>query len=101
MVQGHWLMRGVTRGINCVFVQKADGTCNTNFKTTKTQEQVLQVFVEFIEGNTTILVSLNSLCSLIFDPFNLLEGHTSSGTRKMVLTAKEEQDWTTEQVGWT
>ncbi|KAJ7403156.1 Inositol-trisphosphate 3-kinase A [Pitangus sulphuratus] len=36
-------------------VQKADGTCNTNFKTTKTQEQVLQVFVEFIEGNTTIL----------------------------------------------
>lgn len=47
---------------NClfVFVQKADGTCNTNFKTTKTQEQVLQVFVEFIEGNTTILVSLNS-----------------------------------------
>ncbi|KAM4898349.1 inositol-trisphosphate 3-kinase A isoform 3-T3 [Sylvia borin] len=36
-------------------LQKADGTCNTNFKTTKTQEQVLQVFVEFIEGNTTIL----------------------------------------------
>ncbi|KAJ7414663.1 inositol-trisphosphate 3-kinase A isoform X1 [Willisornis vidua] len=35
--------------------QKADGTCNTNFKTTKTQEQVLQVFLEFIEGNTTIL----------------------------------------------
>uniref|UniRef100_A0A8B9PCB5 Kinase n=1 Tax=Apteryx owenii TaxID=8824 RepID=A0A8B9PCB5_APTOW len=36
-------------------IKKADGTCNTNFKTTKTQEQVLQVFVEFIEGNTTIL----------------------------------------------
>ncbi|XP_065694960.1 inositol-trisphosphate 3-kinase A isoform X1 [Patagioenas fasciata] len=36
-------------------IKKADGTCNTNFKTTKTREQVLQVFVEFIEGNTTIL----------------------------------------------
>ncbi|XP_071414493.1 inositol-trisphosphate 3-kinase A isoform X1 [Pithys albifrons albifrons] len=36
-------------------IKKADGTCNTNFKTTKTQEQVLQVFLEFIEGNTTIL----------------------------------------------
>ncbi|XP_054491391.1 inositol-trisphosphate 3-kinase A isoform X1 [Agelaius phoeniceus] len=36
-------------------IKKADGTCNTNFKTTKTQEQVLQVFAEFIEGNTTIL----------------------------------------------
>lgn len=51
----------------CGFVQKADGTCNTNFKTTKTQEQVLQVFVEFIEGNTTILVSLSSSGALILD----------------------------------
>uniref|UniRef100_G1NFE5 Kinase n=1 Tax=Meleagris gallopavo TaxID=9103 RepID=G1NFE5_MELGA len=42
-------------------IKKADGTCNTNFKTTKTQEQVLQVFVEFIEGNTTILVVGSSL----------------------------------------
>lgn len=67
----------------CIFVQKADGTCNTNFKTTKTQEQVLQVFVEFIEGNTTILVSLNSSGSLILDPMNLLQGHASSGTRKI------------------
>lgn len=48
-------------------VQKADGTCNTNFKTTKTQEQVLQVFAEFIEGNTTILVSLSSSGALILD----------------------------------
>lgn len=60
-------------------MQKADGTCNTNFKTTKTQEQVLQVFVEFIEGNTTILVSLNSSGSLIFDPMNLLQGHAADG----------------------
>ncbi|XP_054827501.1 inositol-trisphosphate 3-kinase A isoform X1 [Eublepharis macularius] len=36
-------------------IKKADGTCNTNFKTTKTREQVLQVFVEFIKGDTIIL----------------------------------------------
>uniref|UniRef100_A0A8C8T0B4 Kinase n=1 Tax=Pelusios castaneus TaxID=367368 RepID=A0A8C8T0B4_9SAUR len=36
-------------------IKKADGTCNTNFKTTKTREQVFQVFMEFIEGNMTIL----------------------------------------------
>lgn len=64
LVQEGWVMRGMicvqykySLSV-CGFVQKADGTCNTNFKTTKTQEQVLQVFVEFIEGNTTILVSV-------------------------------------------
>ncbi|XP_034625005.1 inositol-trisphosphate 3-kinase A [Trachemys scripta elegans] len=36
-------------------IKRADGTCNTNFKTTKTREQVFQVFMEFIEGNATIL----------------------------------------------
>uniref|UniRef100_A0A7M4FL05 Kinase n=1 Tax=Crocodylus porosus TaxID=8502 RepID=A0A7M4FL05_CROPO len=36
-------------------IKRADGTCNTNFKTTKTREQVFQVFMEFIEGNTIIL----------------------------------------------
>ncbi|XP_073204809.1 inositol-trisphosphate 3-kinase A isoform X1 [Lepidochelys kempii] len=36
-------------------IKRVDGTCNTNFKTTKTREQVFQVFMEFIEGNTTIL----------------------------------------------
>ncbi|XP_033001522.1 inositol-trisphosphate 3-kinase A [Lacerta agilis] len=36
-------------------IKKADGTCNTNFKTTKTRDQVFQVFAEFIKGDTTIL----------------------------------------------
>ncbi|CAM5121924.1 unnamed protein product [Eretmochelys imbricata] len=36
-------------------IKRVDGTCNTNFKTTKTREQVFQVFMEFIEGNATIL----------------------------------------------
>ncbi|KAJ7344821.1 hypothetical protein JRQ81_000771 [Phrynocephalus forsythii] len=36
-------------------IKKADGTCNTNFKTTKTREQVLQVFLEFIKGDMAIL----------------------------------------------
>ncbi|XP_077178936.1 inositol-trisphosphate 3-kinase A [Paroedura picta] len=36
-------------------IKKADGTCNTNFKTTKTWEQVQQVFMEFIKEDTVIL----------------------------------------------
>ncbi|XP_066469355.1 inositol-trisphosphate 3-kinase A [Tiliqua scincoides] len=44
-----------TLGFRIEGIKKADGTCNTNFKTTKTQEQVFQVFVEFIKGDTEIL----------------------------------------------
>uniref|UniRef100_A0A803SWT3 Kinase n=1 Tax=Anolis carolinensis TaxID=28377 RepID=A0A803SWT3_ANOCA len=36
-------------------IKKADGSCNTNFKTTKTWEQVFQVFMEFIKEDTAIL----------------------------------------------
>ncbi|XP_042311407.1 inositol-trisphosphate 3-kinase A [Sceloporus undulatus] len=46
-------------------IKKADGTCNTNFKTTKTWEQVFQVFMEFIKGNTAILKKyLRRLCEI-------------------------------------
>ncbi|XP_029454479.1 LOW QUALITY PROTEIN: inositol-trisphosphate 3-kinase A [Rhinatrema bivittatum] len=44
-----------TLGFRIEGIKKADGTCNTNFKRTKTLEQVLQVFLEFIEGNKGIL----------------------------------------------
>lgn len=41
----------------CPFcVQKADGTCNTNFKKTKHREQVMEALEEFVGGNTQILV---------------------------------------------
>lgn len=38
-------------------LQKADGTCNTNFKKTKHREQVMQALEDFVGGNTQILVS--------------------------------------------
>lgn len=37
-------------------LQKADGTCNTNFKKTKHREQVMQALEDFVAGNTQILV---------------------------------------------
>lgn len=36
--------------------QKADGTCNTNFKKTKHREEVKQALVDFVDGNIQILV---------------------------------------------
>ncbi|RXM93129.1 Inositol-trisphosphate 3-kinase A [Acipenser ruthenus] len=39
----------------CVSLQKADGTCSTDFKRTKTQEQVTLVFRDFVEGNKRIM----------------------------------------------
>ncbi|XP_039179814.1 inositol-trisphosphate 3-kinase A [Crotalus tigris] len=54
-----------SQGFRIEGIKKADGTCNTNFKTTKTREQVFQVFVEFIKGNTTILKKyLKRLCEI-------------------------------------
>ncbi|XP_075470274.1 inositol-trisphosphate 3-kinase A-like isoform X3 [Ascaphus truei] len=45
----------VTLGFRIEGVKKGDGTCNTNFKTTKTRDQIYKVFLQFIEGNTVIL----------------------------------------------
>lgn len=41
-----------------LLVQKADGTCNTNFKRTKHREQVMKALEGFVDGNTQILVCL-------------------------------------------
>lgn len=38
-------------------LQKADGTCNTNFKKTQKLEQVTKVLEDFVDGNCEILVS--------------------------------------------
>lgn len=38
-------------------LQKANGTCNTNFKKTQELEQVTKVLEDFVDGNRGILVS--------------------------------------------
>lgn len=38
-------------------LQKADGTCNTNFKKTQELDQVTKVLEDFVDGNRGILVS--------------------------------------------
>lgn len=38
-------------------LQKADGTCNTNFKKTQELEQVTKVLEDFVDRNRGILVS--------------------------------------------
>ncbi|XP_067895711.1 inositol-trisphosphate 3-kinase A [Heterodontus francisci] len=44
-----------TLGFRIEGVKKADGTGSTNFKRTKTKEQILQVFVDFVNGNKNIM----------------------------------------------
>ena len=38
-------------------LQKANGTCNTNFKKTQELEQVTKVLEDFVDGNRGLLVS--------------------------------------------
>lgn len=42
--------------LSVFLLQKADGTCNTSFKKTKSREQVMQALRDFVGGNTQILV---------------------------------------------
>ncbi|KAG8449514.1 hypothetical protein GDO86_016237 [Hymenochirus boettgeri] len=44
-----------TLGFRIEGIRKADGTCNTNFKTTKTRDQIHNSFLQFIDGNKLIL----------------------------------------------
>ncbi|XP_075048871.1 inositol-trisphosphate 3-kinase A [Mixophyes fleayi] len=44
-----------TLGFRIEGIKKGDGTCNTNFKTTKTRDQIHKSFFEFIDGNKVIL----------------------------------------------
>lgn len=44
-------------GSSIFVLQKADGTCNTNFKKTQKLEQVTKVLEDFVDGNYGILVS--------------------------------------------
>nr|XP_057935243.1 inositol-trisphosphate 3-kinase Cb [Doryrhamphus excisus] len=44
-----------TLGFRIEGIKKADGTCNTNFKTTKLKEQVMQALEDFVDGNIQTL----------------------------------------------
>ncbi|XP_062328224.1 inositol-trisphosphate 3-kinase Cb [Osmerus eperlanus] len=44
-----------TMGFRIEGIKRADGTCNTNFKKTKQQEQVKQALGDFVDGNIEIL----------------------------------------------
>ncbi|XP_062407785.1 inositol-trisphosphate 3-kinase Cb [Sardina pilchardus] len=44
-----------TLGFRIEGIKKADGTCNTNFKKTKDQEQVMKALEDFVDGNMQIL----------------------------------------------
>ncbi|XP_076138153.1 inositol-trisphosphate 3-kinase Cb isoform X1 [Alosa pseudoharengus] len=44
-----------TLGFRIEGIKKADGTCNTNFKKTKDQEQVIKALESFVDGNMQIL----------------------------------------------
>ncbi|XP_060030996.1 inositol-trisphosphate 3-kinase A [Erinaceus europaeus] len=44
-----------TLGFRIEGIKKADGSCSTDFKTTRSREQVLHVFQEFVEGDAEVL----------------------------------------------
>lgn len=44
-----------TLGFRIEGIKKADGTCNTSFKKTKHEEQVMKAFGDFVDGNTNLL----------------------------------------------
>ncbi|XP_062908756.1 inositol-trisphosphate 3-kinase A [Mobula hypostoma] len=44
-----------TLGFRIEGVKRADNVCTTNFKKTKTKEQILQVFEDFVDGNKNIM----------------------------------------------
>lgn len=52
-------------------LQKADGTCNTNFKKTQELEQVTKALEDFVDGNHGILVSWTHMPQ-IYQPRPLL-----------------------------
>ncbi|XP_069317335.1 inositol-trisphosphate 3-kinase A isoform X1 [Eulemur rufifrons] len=49
-----------TLGFRIEGIKKADGSCSTDFKTTRSREQVIRVFEEFVQGDEEVLVSAES-----------------------------------------
>ncbi|KAL0603071.1 Inositol-trisphosphate 3-kinase A, partial [Plecturocebus cupreus] len=44
-----------TLGFRIEGIKKADGSCSTDFKTTRSREQVLRVFEDFVQGDAEVL----------------------------------------------
>ncbi|XP_036153922.1 inositol-trisphosphate 3-kinase A isoform X2 [Myotis myotis] len=44
-----------TLGFRIEGIKKADGSCSTDFKTTRSREQVIRVFQEFVQGDAEVL----------------------------------------------
>ncbi|XP_040476344.1 inositol-trisphosphate 3-kinase A-like [Ursus maritimus] len=44
-----------TLGFRIEGIKKADGSCSTDFKTTRSREQVIRVFEEFVQGDAEVL----------------------------------------------
>ncbi|XP_049582423.1 inositol-trisphosphate 3-kinase Cb [Syngnathus scovelli] len=44
-----------TLGFRIEGIKKSDGTCNSNFKTTKLKEEVMRALEDFVDGNTQTL----------------------------------------------
>ncbi|XP_004481563.1 inositol-trisphosphate 3-kinase A [Dasypus novemcinctus] len=44
-----------TLGFRIEGIKKADGSCSTDFKTTRSREQVIHVFQEFVQGDAEVL----------------------------------------------
>ncbi|KAF3830421.1 hypothetical protein GH733_004240 [Mirounga leonina] len=44
-----------TLGFRIEGIKKADGSCSTDFKTTRSREQVIRVFKEFVQGDAEVL----------------------------------------------
>ncbi|XP_017386496.1 inositol-trisphosphate 3-kinase A [Cebus imitator] len=44
-----------TLGFRIEGIKKADGSCSTDFKTTRSREQVLRVFEDFVQGDVEVL----------------------------------------------
>lgn len=46
-----------TLGFRIEGIKKCDGTCRTDFKKTRSKQDVIQVFTDFVEGNVSIIKS--------------------------------------------
>uniref|UniRef100_H3A2V6 Kinase n=1 Tax=Latimeria chalumnae TaxID=7897 RepID=H3A2V6_LATCH len=83
-----------TLGFRIEGVKKADGTCSTNFKRTKTKEQILQVFTDFVEGNKNILKSylirLKELRSIL-ETSEFFKRHEVIGSSLLFIHDKNQQ----------
>ncbi|XP_072479976.1 inositol-trisphosphate 3-kinase A isoform X2 [Notamacropus eugenii] len=62
-----------TLGFRIEGIKKADGSCSTDFKTTRSREQVLRVFAEFVEEDVEVLKKYLNRLQQIRDTLSVSE----------------------------